>query len=53
MAMHVLLVLFFLASSILAKPILPIRVQGAAGDGSKAALASAGAISFRTLDVDE
>jgi hypothetical protein len=45
--------LLLLPAILSAKTILPIRVQGAAGDGSKAALAAAGANSFRTWDVDE
>ena len=52
---HPFLVIACLALPVilLAEPILPIRIQGAAGGGSKAALARAGANSFRTWDVDD
>ena len=37
----------------MAQQLLPIRVKGAAGGGSKADLAKIGGNSFRTWDVDE
>ncbi len=54
MHIHKLLPAFLLCATLLraADPLLPIRIQGAGGDGPKALLAKAGANSFRTWDVD-
>ena len=47
------LLFLFSFSVVVAKPVLPIRIQGAAGGGSKLDLAKIGGNSFRTWDVDE